>query len=88
MGVRPPVAQVEKRRVKGLDGRTTRTLGYKISQRIRKEIEERFGWSKVVRGLRRTLHRGEDKGAARGSYIGTAGNRVLMSQRPHRLGKH
>jgi hypothetical protein len=48
MGVRPPVAQIEKRRVKGLDGRTTRTLGYKISQRIRQEIQERFGWPEVV----------------------------------------
>jgi transposase len=83
MGVRPHVAQIEKRRVKGLDGRTTRTLGYKISQRIRKEIEERFGWSKVVGGLRRTMYRGEDKVAAWGSFIGTACNLVLMSRLAH-----
>jgi hypothetical protein len=55
---------IEKRRVKGLDGRTTRSPGYKPSQRIRKQIEKRFGWMKVVGGLRRTIHRGSDKVAA------------------------
>ncbi len=80
MGVRPNVAQIEKRRGKGLDGRTTRTPGYKTSQRIRKQIEERFGWMKVVGGLRRTMHRGSDKVAACGSIIAAACNLVLMSR--------
>ncbi len=31
MGVRPHVAQIDNRRVKGLDGRTTQTSGYKTS---------------------------------------------------------
>ena len=83
MGVRPHVAKIEKRRVKGLDGRTTQTPGYKTSQRIRKQIEERFGWMKVVGGLRRTMYRGEDKVAAWGSFIGTACNLVLMSRLAH-----
>jgi transposase len=36
-----------------LDGRTTRHAGYQISQRIRKRIEEGFGWSKDGRPLRK-----------------------------------
>lgn len=47
-------------KVKGsaLDGRTTRHAGYKISQVIRKRIEEVFGWTKAAAGLRKTRHRG------------------------------
>jgi hypothetical protein len=40
-----------------IDGRTTRHPGYAISQRIRKRIEEAFGWAKTVAGLRKMRHR-------------------------------
>jgi hypothetical protein len=83
MGVRPHVAQIEKRRVNGLDGRTTRTPRYKSSQRIRKQIEKRFGWMKVVGGLRRTTRLGSDKVATWGSFIAAACNLVLMSRLAH-----
>ena len=33
-----------------IDGRTTRHAGYAVSQRIRKRIEEAFGWIKTVGG--------------------------------------
>ena len=36
-----------------LDGRTTRHAGYRASQRIRKRIEESFGWGKDGRPLRK-----------------------------------
>jgi transposase len=41
-----------------IDERTTRHLGYLISQQKRKRIEEIFGWLKTVAGLRKTRHRG------------------------------
>ena len=41
-----------------LDRRTTRHAGYDISQRVRKRIEEVFGWMKTVGGLRKLRHRG------------------------------
>lgn len=41
-----------------LDGRTTRHVGYEISQRKRKRVEEIFGWLKTVAVLRKTRHRG------------------------------
>lgn len=41
-----------------IDARTTRHLGYAISQRKRKRIEEIFAWLKTVAGLRKTRHRG------------------------------
>ena len=52
LNVRPHVAQ--KRGHSAIDGRTTRHAGYGTSQRIRKRIEEAFGWIKTVAGLRKT----------------------------------
>ncbi len=57
-GVTPHVAQNDKRRRSAIDGRTTRHPGYAVSQRLRKRIEEVFGWIKTVGGLRKTRHRG------------------------------
>lgn len=41
-----------------IDGRTTRHESYTISQRIRKRVEEPFGWGKEVGSLRQTKYRG------------------------------
>lgn len=41
-----------------VDGRTTHHAGYVISQRLRKRVEEPFGWGKVIGGLRKLHHRG------------------------------
>jgi transposase len=51
LNVRPHVAQ---KRHSAIDGRTTRHAGYTTSQRIRKRIEEAFGWIKTIAGLRKT----------------------------------
>jgi transposase len=44
-----------------IDGRTRRHLGYEISQRCRKRIEEVFGWSKASAGLAKIKLRGRRK---------------------------
>ncbi|MBI3448187.1 MAG: IS5 family transposase [Acidobacteria bacterium] len=38
---------------------TTRQVGYQLSQRKRKRVEEIFGWLKTVGMMRKTRHRGE-----------------------------
>ena len=48
IGVTPHVAQHNSGRRSAIDGRTTRHAGYRISQRLRKRIEEPFGWIKSV----------------------------------------
>ena len=48
LGAVPHVAQNTKGRRSAIDGRTTRHPGYAVSQRIRKRIEEVFGWTKTV----------------------------------------
>jgi transposase len=58
LGVTPHVTQNAKRRRSAIDGRVTRHAGYEVSLRIRKRIEEVFGWMKTVGSLRKTRHRG------------------------------
>ncbi|SUS05856.1 transposase [uncultured Defluviicoccus sp.] len=61
LNVRPHVAQNTNRRRSAIDRRTTRHPGYAASIRIRKRIEEAFGWIKTVAGMRKTKLRGLDK---------------------------
>ena len=35
-----------------IDGRTTRHASYRASQKVRKRVEEIFGWMKTVGGFR------------------------------------
>ena len=44
-----------------VDGRTMRHIGYDISQRCRKRIEEVFGWIKSSAGLAKVKLRGRDR---------------------------
>ena len=59
--VTPHVAQNTTNRRSAIDGRTTRHPGYVASQRIRKRIEEAFGWIKEIALQRRARHRGKDR---------------------------
>ena len=56
--VTPHVAQHTTGRSSAIDGRTTRHLGYAVSQRKRKCVEEIFGWLKTVGLMRKARHRG------------------------------
>ena len=59
LGVVPHVAQnLGRNGGSAIDGRTTRHLGYAISQRKRKRIEECFGWLKTIALMRKVRHRG------------------------------
>lgn len=57
--VTPHVAQ--KSRYSAIDGRTTRHVGYALSQKHRKKIEEAFGWAKTVGGMAQTVYRGLER---------------------------
>ena len=57
----PHVAQNDTHRRSAIDGRTTRHAGYEVSQRIRKRIEEIFGWGKAIGPMRKTKFRGKDR---------------------------
>jgi hypothetical protein len=61
MAVDGRISKNGKRRKTAIDGRTTRHPGYTISLRIRKRIEEVFGWIKTTGTLRKTRHKGKDR---------------------------
>ena len=61
MKVTPHVAQNTSRRASAIDGRTTRHAGYAVSQRVRKRIEEAFGWIKTIAGQEKTKFRGRER---------------------------
>jgi transposase len=78
LNIRPHVARNTNRRRSAIDGRTTRHAGYAASQRIRKRIEEAFGWIKTVAGMRKTKLRGLDKVALAFAFTAAAYNLVRL----------
>jgi transposase len=78
--IRPHVAQIAGRQTPGLDGRTTRHAGYQISQRLRKRIEEIFGWAKTTGGLRKTRFRGVARTQPALYWVGSAYNLLRISR--------
>ena len=61
-----------------IHGRTTRWPGYEASQRVRKRIEEVFGWMKASAGLRQTKHRGLNRVGWTFTLAATAYNLVRL----------
>lgn len=79
--VTPHVAQnVRGRGGSSIDGRTTRHEGYRLSQGIRKRVEEIFGWQKAAAGFRRTRFRGVAENHFASYLIAAAHNLVRMSR--------
>lgn len=61
IAVNGAVSKLGKTRKTAMDGRTLRHAGYQISQRIRKRIEEVFGWVKKPGGLAKAKVRSRPK---------------------------
>lgn len=78
--VAPHIARIDGRHAPGLDGRTTRHNGYKISQRKRKRIEEIFGWMKTVGGMRKSRFIGIAKTQLAAHMVGAAYNLLRMAR--------
>ena len=79
--VTPHVAQnISRGRRSAIDGRTTSWPGYAISQRIRKRVEEIFGWMKTVGGFRKTRYRGLERVDFAGYLVGAAYNLVRLAR--------
>jgi transposase len=64
LGFTPHVAPNITRQRSAIDARTTRHPGHQVSQRIRKRIEEPFGWIKTVAGGRKLRYRGRQRNRA------------------------
>jgi transposase len=78
--VSPHAARKEGVHVPGLDERTATSPGYQTSLRLRKRVEEIFGWMKTVGGLRRTRYRGLERTQAWGYFVAGTYNLVRMAR--------
>ena len=80
-GITPHIAQTrDKRRRSAVDGRTTRHGGYLVSQRIRKRVEEIFGWTKTVACFRKTRFRGRARTQLAAHFVAAAYNLLRMAR--------
>ena len=77
MKVTPHVA---RRETSIVDGRTTRHLGYHVSQRIRKRVEEIFGWIKTVGGGRKLRYKGMERNCLWWELTAAAYNLLRMAK--------
>ncbi len=81
--VTPHVAAHDTRRGgSAIDGRTTRHLSYRISQIIRKRIEEHFGWGKTIGRIRQTVFRGLHRVDQQFKLTMTASNLMRLARIP------
>ena len=64
LGFTPHVAQNTTRQRSAIDGRTTRHDGHVVAMRVRKRIEEPFGWIKTIAGGRPLRYRGRERNRA------------------------
>lgn len=72
-------ANTERRGGSAIDGRTTQHAGYAVSQRIRKRVEEIFGWLKTIGGFRRTRYKGRDRTLLQALFVGAAYNLMRIA---------
>jgi len=77
--ITPHVAAREKIKTPGMDGRTTNSAAYKISQKKRKRVEEIFGWAKTVGGLRKTRFIGVELTQHFATFVGLTYNLLRMA---------
>ena len=80
LGVTPHVARNTSRRSSAIDARTTRHAGYAVSQRVRKRVEEIFGWMKTVGNFRRTRFIGRKRTELAAHVVAAAYNLVRMTR--------
>ena len=81
LNVTPHVAQNERRPGgSALDLRTTNWPGYAVSQRVRKRVEEIFGWIKTVGNFRRTRYRGVERTTFAAYLVGAAYNLLRIAK--------
>src|SRR5580704_532606 len=76
--ITPHVAQDTTNGRRSIDGRTTRHPGYAVSQRIRKRVEESFGWTKTVGGGRKLRFKGRERNRSWFLFTGAAYNLVRI----------
>lgn len=80
LGLTPHVARnISWNRGSNIDGRTVRHGGYVVSQRIRKKVEEIFGWWKTIAGGRKLRYLGVRRNLFWAEMASSAYNLIRMA---------
>jgi transposase len=77
-GITPHFARNTAGRRSAIDDATAESAGYAISQQIRKQIEQGFGWGKTIGGLRKLMRRSLRVVKAHAARIFAAYNLIRM----------
>ena len=75
-------ANATRRGGSAIDGRTTRHRSYRLSQIVRKRIEEHFGWGKTIGRIRQTVFRGLRRVDQQFKLTMTASNLMRLARIP------
>lgn len=79
--VTPHVAQnLNRQGGSAIDGRTTRSAGYAISQRLRMGVEEIFGWAKTVGNFRKSRFVGLARNQLAGFFVAASYNLIRLAK--------
>ena len=79
-GIAPHVARIKGRKTPGLDGRTSGGTNYKLSQRIRKRVENIFGWMKTTGAMRKSRYHGVERTEFMTQLVAASCNLVRMAK--------
>lgn len=79
MSITPHVAPNTVNRSSAIEGRTTQHPGHLVSQRIRKRIEEPFGWMKTIAGGRKLGYIGLQRNRAWFLVVGAVYNVIRIA---------
>jgi IS5 family transposase len=80
LGITPHVAMNNNGRRSAIDERSRDHVGYWVSQRVRKRIEEVFGWAKTYGGLRKSRFVGRERTELAALLVGAAYNLMRISR--------
>ncbi len=73
-----PLADCDRKDDSAIDGRTTRQLGYAVSRKFRKRVEEAFVRMKTIGNLRKIKYRGVPKVSCHFIIAAAAYNLIRM----------
>ena len=79
-GIAPHAAPHSDRKTPGLDGRHRRSSAYQTSQKLRKRIENIFGWAKTTGAFRKSRYRGIERTGLCAHFVAAACNLVRMAR--------
>jgi transposase len=80
LGIRPHLAIPDNAPARSPARRFCRSTGYKVSQVIRKRVEDIFGWAKTVGGFRKTRMKGQARTSTSGFFVMAAYNLTRMAR--------